>query len=97
MAAIEAEGVAAAHWAPVLTNGVNRELIGRVNKSMMRHFGARFGARQGALFFGRALPFGIGVGVGVAGNLALAGAAIKSVRRAFGPPPAVFAPRPING
>ena len=94
MAAIEAEGVASAHWAPVLTKGVNRDLIGRVNSTLMRHFGARFGARQGALLLGRALPFGIGVGVGVAGNLALARAAIKSVRRAFGPPPAQFGRRP---
>jgi hypothetical protein len=96
MAAIEAEGVATAHWAPVLTKGVNRELIGRVNKTMMRHFGARFGARQGALLLGRALPFGIGVGVGVAGNLALARAAIKSVRRAFGRPPVHFGPNLIS-
>jgi hypothetical protein len=95
MAAIEAEGVAVAHWGPVLTAGVNRELIGRVNKTLMRHMGAKFGVRQGALFFGRALPLGIGVGVGVAGNLALSRAAIKSVRRAFGPPPASFGARPI--
>ena len=96
MAAIEAEGVAAAHWAPVLTHGVNRELIGRVNKTLMRHLGAKFGVRQGALFLGRALPLGIGVGVGVAGNLALSRAAIKSVRRAFGRPPAQFPPRTIT-
>jgi hypothetical protein len=96
MAAIEAEGVASAHWAPVLTHGVNRELIGRLNQSLMRHFGTRFGARQGALFLGRALPLGIGVGVGVAGNLALARAAIKSVRRAFGPAPVAFKPRPLG-
>jgi hypothetical protein len=96
MAAIEAEGVATAHWAPVLTKGVNRELIGRLNKSMMKHLGARFGFRQGALFFGRALPFGVGAGVGAIGNLALSRAAIKSVRRAFGRPPAEFHTRVID-
>jgi hypothetical protein len=96
MAAIEAEGVATTHWAPVLTKGVNRELIGRLNKSMMKHLGARFGVRQGALFLGRALPFGVGAGVGAIGNLALSRAAIKSVRRAFGHPPAEFHKRVID-
>lgn len=96
MAAIEAEGVAAAHWGPVLTHGVNRELIGRLNNTLMRHLGARFGVRQGALFLGRALPLGIGVGVGAAGNLALARGAIKSVRRAFGRPPAQFPVRVVE-
>jgi hypothetical protein len=93
MASLEAAGVASAHWAPVLAHGVNRELIGKLNKTLMRHFGTSFGARQGALFLGRALPFGIGIGVGVAGTLSLARAAIKSVRRAFGPPPQLFGPR----
>jgi hypothetical protein len=75
---------------------VNRELIGRLNKSMMKHLGARFGVRQGALFLGRALPFGVGAGVGAIGNLALSRAAIKSVRRAFGHPPAEFHKRVID-
>ncbi len=95
MAAIEAEGVALAHWGPVLSHGVNRELIARLNNTLVRHLGARFGVRQGALFLGRALPLGIGVGIGVAGNLVLARSAIKSVRRAYYRPQAAFASRVI--
>ena len=96
MAALEAEGVAVAHWGPVLTHGVNRELIGRLNNTLMRHLGARFGVRQGALFLGRALPLGVGVGIGAAGNFALARGAIKSVRRAFGRPPDQFPTRVVT-
>jgi hypothetical protein len=97
MAEIEAAGVAVAHWAPVLSRGVNRDLVSHVNTRLMKHFATRFGARQGALALGRALPFGVGAAIGAAGNLALARAAIKSVRRAFGRPPAHFpAPRIIT-
>jgi hypothetical protein len=59
----------------------------------MRRFTARYGTRQGALAIGRALPFGIGAGIGAAGNLAFARAAVRSVRRAFGTPPLGFGPR----
>jgi hypothetical protein len=56
----------------------------------------RFGARQGALLFGRALPLGIGAGIGAVGNAALARVAITSARRAFGPPPREFPPRVVD-
>jgi hypothetical protein len=45
---------------------------------------------------GRALPFGIGAGVGAAGNAALGRSVIRSARRAFGPPPARTAPRVVD-
>jgi len=56
----------------------------------------RFGARQGALLVGRALPLGIGAGIGAAGNAALARGAISTARRAFGPPPDLFPARVID-
>jgi hypothetical protein len=95
-ASIEAAGVAGSKWGPVLAHGVNREAVTRVNKRLMKHFTVRFGAGQGALMFGRALPFGIGAGIGAAGNIALGRSAIKTVRQAFPRPPAHFGPRIID-
>jgi hypothetical protein len=39
------------------------------------------------LLLGRAVPFGIGAGIGAAGNAALARGVIRAARRSFGPPP----------
>jgi hypothetical protein len=96
VASIEATGLATSHWAPVLERGVNREVVARINRTLMARFSARYGARQGALALGRALPFGVGVGIGAAGNVVFARAAIRSVRRAFGTPPVRFVPRVIE-
>ena len=95
-AAIGAADATGAHWAPLLSRGVNRDSIGRINKTLLKHVATRFGARQGALLVGRALPFGIGAGIGAAGNAALARASIQAARRAFGPPPATFGPQVID-
>lgn len=93
------EGVAAEerHWAQVINRRGSREKVGGLNSRLAHLLVTRFGARQGALFVGRALPFGIGAGVGAAGNAALARGAIAAARRAFGPPPAMFGPRVIEG
>jgi hypothetical protein len=96
MAEIEAAGVASRHWVPVLSRGVNRDLVSSVNGRLMTRFATHFGTRQGALVVGRALPFGVGAGIGAAGNLALSRAAIKSVRRAFGRPPDAFGPPAVS-
>ncbi len=95
-ASIEAAGMAGSRWGPVLARGVNHEAVGRVNNRLMTHFTARFGARQGALALGRALPFGVGAGIGAVGNAALGRAAVRSARRAFGRPPSEFGPRIID-
>lgn len=93
------EGVAAEerHWAQVINRTGSRDKVAGINTRMGRMLVTRFGARQGALFMGRALPFGIGAGVGAAGNAALARAAIGAARRAFGPPPKKLGPRVIEG
>jgi hypothetical protein len=83
-------------WARVLTRSVARDRIGAINGYLGRLALRRFGARQGALLVGRALPLGLGAAIGAGGNAALARAAIAAARRAFGPAPARFAPRVID-
>lgn len=95
-AAIEGAAGHAPHWAQVIGRSTSREKITGINGHLSRMLLTRFGARQGALLFGRALPLGIGAGIGAAGNAALARMAIKTARRAFGPAPATFPPRVID-
>jgi len=92
--AVEA-AAGAPHWAHVLGR-TNREAIGGINSKLARLMVGRFGARQSALLLGRAIPFGIGAGIGAAGNAALARAAIRTARRAFGPAPRRFSSRVID-
>jgi hypothetical protein len=94
-AVVRGEAAQAPHWAQVLGHA-RREQIAGINSRVMRMLVARFGARQGALMVGRALPLGVGAGVGALGNAALARGAIASARTAFGPPPPTFAPRVID-
>jgi hypothetical protein len=75
-----------ARWGEVLARRGSTEGMSRVNHTLINHFIARFGLQQGALTIGRALPLGIGAGIGAAGNLALGRAVIATARRAFGPP-----------
>ncbi|HSY14909.1 MAG TPA: hypothetical protein VK816_02905 [Jatrophihabitantaceae bacterium] len=91
------EAATGSHWAPVLARRADRDLVGSINKRLLRRFLTHFGGRQGALAVGRALPFGIGAGVGAAGNVALGRASVRAARRAFGPPPETFGPRIIDG
>jgi len=92
------QGVAAgeAHWAQVLARATPKEKIASVNGYLGRLLLRRFGARQGALFLGRALPLGVGAAIGAGGNAALARSAIAAARKAFGPPPADYPPRVID-
>jgi hypothetical protein len=89
----EAEG---RHWAQTLARSMAKDRVTTVNSQLARMLLRRFGARQGALLLGRALPLGIGAGVGAAGNAALARTAIMAARRAFGPPPKTFPARVID-
>jgi hypothetical protein len=94
--AIESAAISGAHWAPLLARSVDREGLGNINKALLRRFLTHFGARQGALAVGRALPFGVGAGIGAVGNLALGRASVKAAKRAFGRPPTDLGPRIIN-
>ncbi|PZS19376.1 MAG: hypothetical protein DLM57_04145 [Pseudonocardiales bacterium] len=95
-AALEGAAGHVPHWAQVIGRTTSREKIAGVNSRLAHLLLTRFGARQGALLVGRALPLGIGAGIGAAGNAALARAAIASARRAFGPAPDRLAPRVID-
>jgi hypothetical protein len=92
------EGAAghAPHWAQVIGRTASRDKIAGVNGRLSHLLVTRFGARQGALLVGRALPLGIGAGIGAVGNAALARTAIASARRAFGPAPLRMPPRIID-
>jgi hypothetical protein len=85
-----------AQWGEVLARRGSTEGMSQLNRRLMRHFVARFGVQQGALTLGRALPLGIGAGIGAAGNMALGRGVVAATRRAFGPPPRVLPPRVID-
>jgi hypothetical protein len=76
-----------ASWAQVLGRRASKESLGGLNGRLGKLLLTRFGTRQGALLIGRAVPFGIGAGIGAAGNAALARGVIRAARRNFGPPP----------
>lgn len=95
--ALEAAESQSPHWAEVIARRGSKEKVAGLNSRLGRLLLTRFSARQGALYLGRALPMGIGAGVGAVGNAALARAAISATRRAFGPAPERFGPRVIEG
>ena len=95
-AVVAGEGLDKAHWAKALGGGASKDKIAMINSRLGRMLLTRFGARQGALLVGRALPLGVGAGVGAVGNMALARATISSARKAFGPAPRRFPPRLID-
>ena len=84
------------HWARVLGTSTSKEKIAGINGRLGRMLLTRFGTRQGALLFGRALPLGVGAGVGAFGNAALAKGIVKNARKAFGPPPTSFPARIVD-
>jgi hypothetical protein len=84
-------------WAHVLAQHAPDETVRRVNHTLGKHVLPRFGIRQEALALGRALPFGIGAGIGAVGNAVLAHGVISAARRVFGTPPLRLPPRVIEG
>lgn len=95
-AAIEATEGAGRHWAKVINRPDSKSKIAGINSRLAHLMLTRFGARQGALLAGRALPLGIGAGIGAVGNAALARSAITAARRAFGPAPSTFPGRVVD-
>jgi hypothetical protein len=96
-AVLEGAAFEAPHWAQVLGHSASKQKVAGVNALLGHLLVTRFGARQGALLVGRALPLGIGAGIGAVGNAALARTAITSARKAFGPAPPQFPARVIDG
>lgn len=95
-AALAGGEIEAKHWARVLGRTGSKDTAKTLNTRITHLFLTRFGAKQGALVVGRALPFGIGAGVGAAGNAALGRSVVRSARRAFGPPPRTFRTRVVD-
>lgn len=99
-AGAEAAEIAAAdagsRWGQILARRASDDTIKRVNHALARHLLTRFGTKQGALALGRALPLGIGAGIGAAGNAAFGRGAVVAARRIFGPPPDKLPPRVID-
>jgi hypothetical protein len=89
-------GRSRAAWSQVLSQHASEETVRRTNRRLAKHFLPRFGVQQGALLIGRAIPMGVGAGIGAAGNAALARASIAAARRVFGAPPAQFPPRVVD-
>ncbi|MBC7291310.1 MAG: hypothetical protein H5T83_08255, partial [Actinotalea sp.] len=82
-------------WARTLLVNMPTTTIKRVNARLARRFLRRQAAKQGALAFGRLVPFGIGAVIGATGARALGRTVVHSARQAFGPPPHRF-PRIIE-
>jgi hypothetical protein len=97
LVAAEGPELAGKHWAQFIHAANNKDNLTGFNGRLMSMALRRFTTRQGALVLGRALPVGIGAGIGAIGNAALARASIKAARRAFGPAPATFGPRVVEG
>jgi hypothetical protein len=96
-AALAGEHVEGKHWARVLGRTDSKEQAKGLSSTITHLALTKFGAKQGALLFGRALPFGIGAGIGAAGNAALGRVVVDTARRAFGPPPVRFRPTVVDG
>lgn len=95
-AAVAGGDIEAKHWAHVLGRTSSKDKVKGINGRLAHLLVTRFGVRQTALVAGRALPFGIGAGVGAVGNAALGRSTINSARRAFGPAPSRFPGRVVD-
>lgn len=69
-----------------LSTGTLKEL----NRGLLKSFLRRFAIRQGALVFGRLVPFGIGAVIGGSGNRLLGRNVVRGAKEIFGPPPVKF-------
>ncbi|MDT0167234.1 hypothetical protein Q9R32_16900 [Actinotalea sp. AC32] len=88
-------GLSSSGWARTVLVNMPTATIKRVNGTLTRRFLRKQATKQGALFFGRLAPFGIGAVIGATGGRALGRTVVTSARQAFGPPPDRF-PRVIE-
>ena len=82
----KAAGRTGKHWGRLLTEAIPMSTITKVNKVLGRWFVTKYGTKQGLLVIGRLVPFGIGAGIGGAGNALFGRTVVAGARRAFGPP-----------
>jgi hypothetical protein len=74
------------YWGSLLTDAIPMSTINYINKVLGRWFITKYGTKQGIIVIGRLAPFGIGAGIGGAGNALFGRTVISGARRAFGPP-----------
>lgn len=88
------------HWGKFLAGAIDLKTLKAINNVLGPNVVTKWGTKQGILVLGRELPLGIGAGVGGAGKAGFGYLSIRSVRRAFGPPPFIFptdrSPRPAS-
>jgi hypothetical protein len=82
----KAAGRTGKHWGKLLTEAIPTSTVTKVNKVLGRWFVTKYGTKQGILVLGRLAPFGIGAGIGGAGNALFVQTVVAGARRAFGPP-----------
>lgn len=86
----KAAGRVGPYWGRAIVRGIPMTAVNSANRVLGPRFVTKWGTQQGVLVLGRELPFGLGAGIGGAGNNLLGRMTIRSVRAAFGPPPARF-------
>ncbi len=77
-------------WATQLLTRLPLGTVKAVNSTLTKRLVRTQAASQGALAFGRILPFGIGAVVGATGARALSKSVVRNAREAFGEAPAYF-------
>ena len=82
----KAAGRTGKYWGRLLTDAIPMSTITKVNKVLGRWFVTKYGTKQGIIVIGRLAPFGIGAGIGGAGNALFGRTVVAGARRAFGPP-----------
>jgi hypothetical protein len=82
----KAAGRPGTYWGRLLTEAMPMSTIAKVNKVLGRWFVTKYGTKRGLIVLGRLVPFGIGAGIGGAGNAVLGRTVVAGARRAFGPP-----------
>ena len=83
-------GVGATNVARLLLTRMPMATVKKVNTTLTRRMLRKQLTKQTGLFFGRLLPYGIGVVVGASGGRALGREVIAGARQAFGPAPVAF-------
>ena len=77
-------------WATELLTRLPLGTVRAVNSTLTRKLVRTQVTKQGALWLGRVVPFGIGAVVGASGARTLSRSVIENSRRVFGPPPERF-------
>jgi hypothetical protein len=78
------------HWGKLLTDLMPMSSLSAINKTLCHWFVTHYPRKHGAMVIGKLLPFGIGAGIGAAGNHAFGRMVVSASRRVFGAPPDSF-------